>query len=262
MGKLIPQIVFVKGHAMALQEGPIFFLKRFLVVMLLLGGDVLTHGGDIGLGNGEGPVSRLPGEAGKFGALGFDPFGRNLFDLFHGVADRDSATQFKEDVDVIRDRVDEDGRASQVLQDGRHVTVQGVAHGVMQDGFAVFGGEDEMDVQPGEGLWHGLKRPFRASTLLWADFPKVSRRQSGRGGGGNGGAPDGVTANLGRPKVGGGNGDTSDAGAEFLGRPFRAPIFGGVGYPGRCPGLKLSRAFGAKRCEASDGEAPKGASQA
>ena len=171
MGKLVPQIIFVKGHAMALEEGPVFFLKRFFAVMLLLAGDVCPHGGDIGLRNGECPISRLPGKAGKFGALCLDPFGRNLLDLFHGVADRDGAAQFKEDVDVIGDRVDEDGRAAEILQDGRHVTVQGVAHGVMQDGFAVFGAEDEVDVQPRERLWHGLKRPFRASTLLWAGFP-------------------------------------------------------------------------------------------
>ena len=43
-----------------------------------------------------------------------------------------------------------------------------------------------------------------------------------------------------------------------MGRPFRAWGFGGVGYPGRCPGLGLRRAFGAKRCEASDAEAQKG----
>src|ERR1017187_7374743 len=124
MGKLIPYILFVKGYVMALEEDPIFFLKRFLAVMLLLAGDVLTHGGDIGLGTGEGPVSRLPGKTSKFGALCLDPFGRGLFDLFDSVADGDGAAQFKEDVDVVRDRVDEYGRASQVLQDRRHVTVQ------------------------------------------------------------------------------------------------------------------------------------------
>jgi hypothetical protein len=103
---------------MALEEGPVFVLKRLLAVVLLLGRDVLTHGGDIRLRDGKGPVSRLPREAGKFGALGFDPFGRGPFDLFHGVADRDGAAQFKEDVDVVGDGVDEDGRAVQVLQDG------------------------------------------------------------------------------------------------------------------------------------------------
>ena len=92
---------------MAFEEGPIFFLKRFLAVMLLLAGDVLTHGGDIGLGNGEGPVSRLPGKTSKFGALCLDPFGRGLFDLFDSVADGDGAAQFKEDVYVVGDRVDE-----------------------------------------------------------------------------------------------------------------------------------------------------------
>ena len=32
----------------------------------------------------------------------------------------------------------------------------------MQEGFAIFGTKDEMDMQPREGLWRGLERPFRA----------------------------------------------------------------------------------------------------
>jgi hypothetical protein len=69
-------------------------------------------------------------------------------------------------------------------------------------------------------------------------------------------------APKGRPKVGGGEGDAFDVGAGFLGRPFRASVFWGVAYPGRCPGLGLRRAFGAKKRRASEAEAPKGASQA
>ena len=103
-------------------------------------------------------------------------------------------------------------------------------------------------MQPREGLWHGLKRPFRYPGRC----PGL-----GLGCAVGAGKPDGskVEASKGRPKVGGGK---SDTGAGFLGRPFRAWGFGGVGYPGRCPGLKLGCAFGAGKPDGSKVEASKG----
>ena len=147
---------------MSFEERTVFLLKGLLAVMLLLAGDIFAHGGDIRFGYSKRPIASLPCERGKFIALRLDPFRGSLFDLFHGGTDGDGATEFKENVDVIRDGIDEDGRAAKVLQDGRHVAVQGIAHGVVQEGFAVLGAKDEMDVQPREGLWHGLARPFRA----------------------------------------------------------------------------------------------------
>jgi hypothetical protein len=83
----------------------------------------------------------------------------------HGGADRHGATEIKEDVNVIRGRIDEDRRATEILQNASHVTVQGFAHGVVQDGGAVLGAENEVNVQPRKGLWH-LARPFRALVCL------------------------------------------------------------------------------------------------
>jgi hypothetical protein len=66
------------------------------------------------------PQAGRPCERGKFIALRLDPFRGSLFDLFHGGTDGDGATGFKENGDVIRDGIDEDGRAAKVLRDGRH----------------------------------------------------------------------------------------------------------------------------------------------
>ena len=51
------------------------------------------------------------------------------------------------------------------------VTVQWRSDGVVKNGFAVFGAEDEVDVESREGLGHRLARPFRASRFVWADLP-------------------------------------------------------------------------------------------
>jgi hypothetical protein len=148
---------------MPFEEGAILFLA----MMFHLAGNVFTHGGDIGFGDSERPIPGLPRKPGEFPALGFDPFRGSLFDLFHGIADRDGSAKFKENVNVVFDRIDQDWRAVQVLQNSGHVAVQGVAHRVMQNGFTIFSAEDEVKVEPGERLWHGLERPFRA-LICWA----------------------------------------------------------------------------------------------
>jgi len=63
---------------------------------------------------------------------------------------------------MILHRIDEDRCATEVLQNGRHVTVQGIAHAIMKHRRTALGAEDEMNVQPGERLWHWVVRPFRA----------------------------------------------------------------------------------------------------
>jgi hypothetical protein len=37
-----------------------------------------------------------------------------------------------------------------------------IADIVGDESFTILGAEDKMDVKTGEGLWHGLGRPFRA----------------------------------------------------------------------------------------------------
>ena len=58
--------------------------------------------------------------------------------------------------------IDKNRRASEILQDGRHVGVQWAADGIGDDGFAVLCAVNEVDVKAGERLWHGLGRLFRA----------------------------------------------------------------------------------------------------
>ena len=141
---------------------PVFVLECFLAMVFALVGDVLPHGFDIGFGYSEGTVACLPCECREFRALGFDPFRRRFFDIFDGFADGCGAPEVEQEVDVVFDGIDENGRGTQVLKDGGHVGVELGADVVGDEIFAVFGAEDQVDVEAGEGLWHRIGRPFRA----------------------------------------------------------------------------------------------------
>jgi hypothetical protein len=153
------------------EECPVFILKGLLAMVFALIGDVFPHGFDVGFGNGEYAVSGLPCEGPKFRSLVLDPFGRGFFDVLHGLTDRHGAGEFEKEVDVIFDRIDEDGVAIEVLEDGGHVGMQRAADGIRDEGFAVFGAENQMHVEAGEGLRHGLGRPFRAWGFVGPLFP-------------------------------------------------------------------------------------------
>ena len=72
--------------------------------------------------------------------------------------------------------------------------MQGLAHVVVDEAFALFGAEYEVDAKTGEGLWHGLDGCRFQPNMVW----------SGR-----------LMMNLIMPPM-------SKSMAEFLGRPFRA----------------------------------------
>ena len=133
-GMVLAKPAALSASLLPFEQGTEFPLKGLLAVMHLLAGDVVAQGGDVRFRNSKCPIAGLPCERGKFIALRLDPFRGSLFDLFHGGTDGDGATGFKKNGDVIRDGIDEDGRAAKVLQDGRHVAVQGIAHGVVQGG--------------------------------------------------------------------------------------------------------------------------------
>jgi len=167
----IPHIPFIKCDVVAFEEGAVFVLEGFFLMMFALVGDVLADGFHVGFGDGEGTVSGLPCEGGEFRALGFDPFGGGFFDVFDDLADGHGSRQIEEQVGVVFHGVDENGSTSEILQYRGHVGVEGGSHGVRDDGFAVFGAEDEMDVKAGEGLGHRLGRPFRALDVFSDGFP-------------------------------------------------------------------------------------------
>jgi hypothetical protein len=158
----IPHIPFIEGDAVPFQELSVFLLKRFLAVVLSLVGDVFANGFDVRFGNSESPITGLPAETDEPRSLRLDPFGRSLLDLLNGLTDRHRPGKIEEDVSVVIHGIDEHGSGPEVLQHGGHIGVEGIAHGIGDDGFAILGAEDQMNMKAGEGLGHRLGRPFRA----------------------------------------------------------------------------------------------------
>jgi len=74
---------------------------------------------------------------------------------------------------VILHRVDERGRASEVLQDNGHVAMERVANRIAQQRRAMFGAENEVNVQTGEGLGHGMGRPLSGLERCGIHLPRA-----------------------------------------------------------------------------------------
>ncbi len=120
----IPNISFIKCDIVAFEKCPVFFLKCFCAVVFALVGNVLADSFHIRFGNGEGSVTRLPSEFREFPSLSFDPFGRGFFDILDDLTDGNCPSQVEKEMDVVFHRVDENGSAVKVLQNGSHVGMQ------------------------------------------------------------------------------------------------------------------------------------------
>ncbi len=139
---------------MPLEEGDIFLLKRLLPMMFLLVCNIIIDRLNIGFADCKSSVARLPRESGEFSALGLDPFGGGFFHVFYGLTYAYCSSEFKEDMDMIFDRIDECWRTFQFLEHNRHVGVEGVSDLIVQDRCAILGAENEMNVKTGERLRH------------------------------------------------------------------------------------------------------------
>src|SRR6266496_2630092 len=68
---------------------------------------------------------------------------------------RDGAPESREQMHVVFHSPGEDGRTIELFRDTAEIRVERVARGfVAQKRTTVFGGEDEMNVNGGKGLWH------------------------------------------------------------------------------------------------------------
>ena len=129
---------------MLAQQRPQLVLKTNLAMMLLLSGGVLLHLFEIGLAHGKICITTLPLKVGVIATAFFHPFRL-----------RDGAPEPREQMDVIFHAADLDGRAIELFGNPAEIRMERVARGfVAQERPAVFGGEDQMNVNGGKGLWH------------------------------------------------------------------------------------------------------------
>src|ERR1035438_447728 len=100
-------------------------------------------------------VAALPFEVGVIAAAFLQPEVGDAFQFLHPFGLRESASEAREQMHVVFHAADEDGRAIELFGDAAEIRVERVARGfVAQERPAVFGGEDQMNVNGGKRLWH------------------------------------------------------------------------------------------------------------
>ena len=127
-------------------------------MMLLLASYVLFHLFEIRLAYGKIRVATLPLEIGVIATFLFQPEVRDAFQFLYPFSLRDSASEPREQMDVIFHAADKDGRAIELFGNAAKIGMERVARGlVAQERTAVLGGEDQMNVNGGKRLGHGAR---------------------------------------------------------------------------------------------------------
>ena len=79
---------------------------------------------------------------------------------------------------VVFHATDEEGRSIELFGDAAEIRMERVARGfVAQERPAVFGGEDQMNVNGGKGLWHGARMPNRVRVFQSQRDSRTARRR-------------------------------------------------------------------------------------
>lgn len=151
-------VSLVELHLIPAEERAKFVLERLSLVMLALVADVSTHLVHRGLADRKHALPALPEELRISNPTRTQPVVGTLLQLPHDVADRLCARLEEEQVNVVGLRIDLNGRAAELIQNASHVGVKIGTNMVVQHALAVLRGEDEVEVNFGEGLRHGMRR--------------------------------------------------------------------------------------------------------
>ncbi len=120
-----------------------------------LAGDVASHRLHLRKPDGEHPVAILPGELIQLWSLGFEPQRGAAFEFLDQLGRLASAREGRENVDMVFDPTNNQRLAMVVGQNASQIAVQFLAQElVTQKGPTLFGGENRVDQNLGEGLWH------------------------------------------------------------------------------------------------------------
>ena len=111
----IPHIPPVEGDV-ALQHAAEFILKRNLLVMLLLPGDVGAHIIHLRLAAGENTVAALPCEADQARGFPLQPGGWTAFQFLHDIRHRGREGMREEQMHMILHAADDEGLAIEIRE--------------------------------------------------------------------------------------------------------------------------------------------------
>src|SRR2546428_505077 len=143
----IPHITNIPFDFVLFQQRAQLVLESDLAMMLLLSGDVFLHLFEIRLAHGKIRVAALPLEVGVIATALLQPEVRDAFQFLHPFGLRDGASETREQMDVILHASDQDGWAIESFGDAAKIRMECIARRfVAHERSAVFGGEDEMDV--------------------------------------------------------------------------------------------------------------------
>ena len=164
---LIPDVFFIEGDMIFLEERAHLGLEVPLAVMRFLCVDVFNQRAGVGGADGEGAVSALPGEGRD--TLSLHPFRRVCLYVLQQLSEVGGWMEADGEMDVVGRAVDPETVAFTVSDDCREIGMQFVADGLGQERAAAFGAEDDMNQHEAQGLGHAgnYKSRFQRSGF-WA----------------------------------------------------------------------------------------------
>lgn len=126
-------------------------------------------------------VTSLPSE---LRIVTFRESARYSFHFFGPVGDRDGSAQLDKDVDVIFDSANANRRASQPVRDSSEICMNLAAQSCIREHrLPVLRGEDRMNENLGQGLWHDgiltatVRNPYRVDNAAGNPTQGSRRRQ-------------------------------------------------------------------------------------
>jgi len=170
-----PHVSLVKGNSVLFQKRAKLILKRNLGMMFRLVSDVGAHGFNIRCAHGKSPVSRLPGKFCNMRKTLLDPKVGTSLEFFHQIGLRNAATQLDQNVDMIGNSTDQNGRAIQLFCDSSEKCVDLPANILVgQKRKSLTGGEDNVQKDAGQGLGHGNGIKPRWGLIAIGTIPRVA----------------------------------------------------------------------------------------
>ena len=139
-------------------------------MMLVLPANVLANLVHCRLAHGKRAVSALPMETGESRPASTQPIIRTLLHLAHNITQRLCPRQDEQQMRVVGFGIDLNGRATEPVERAAHVSVEIGPNLIRQNGFSILRGEDQVNVDSGEGLRHGSRGGLKSRDMTAQGF--------------------------------------------------------------------------------------------
>ena len=149
-------------------------LERLLRVVLLLVGDVELKVGQDRFADRESAVADLPGEVFSFGKCVVNPAGGVGFDVAHHVGQHQRRGQLGQQMYVVGNAADANRHTPQFSDDAPQIRVQPLLQFKVNERLAMFGAENNVEVEPRERMGH---ESLRNEELGFAHFRAIEIEQ-------------------------------------------------------------------------------------